>query len=83
MRSGAELPVWMLSDSNKEFGKVYHLSGDGPVRIRFFTDRRSVEFFVNEEISLSFSAYPDEDVLHLEGTAVAEGRVRDLDSIWK
>ncbi len=82
MRSGAELPVWMLSDSNKEFGKAYHLSGNGPVRIRFFTDRRSVEFFINEEISLSFSAYPDEDLIHLEGVPEMEGSCRELDSIW-
>ena len=80
---GEQIPTWMMfGDTNKKADKKYCFSGDGDLRVRLYVDRRSAELFFNDEISMSFSFYPDEETLDLKGTETLEAKKYALRSIW-
>ncbi|MBQ8994870.1 MAG: glycoside hydrolase family 32 protein [Oscillospiraceae bacterium] len=80
---GDDLPTWMMfGDTNRKMDKKYHLTGEGDVALRIFIDRRSAEVFINDEISMSFSFYPDEETFRIEGLGSIKAEKYDLRSIW-
>ena len=80
---GDDLPTWMMfGDVNRKVDKSYVFSGEGPVRVRMFVDRRSAEVFLGGEISMSFSFYPKKENIVLNGTEAIYGQKYALESIW-
>lgn len=80
---GNELPTWMMfGDINKKEDKKYNIIKEGPIKARVFIDRRSAEIFLNGEISMSFSFYPEREKLSVEGIDHIEAVKYSLKSIW-
>ena len=63
-------------------GKEYILRGGKIHDVRMFVDKRSVEFFVDGEISLSFFVPEDKQILSLSGIEEIKAKRYLLSSIW-
>ena len=80
---GSDLPTWMMfGDINKKEDKRYEFIKEGPIKARLFIDRRSAEIFLNEEISMSFSFYPDKEKLSIESLDEILAGKYSLNTIW-
>ena len=68
-------------------GKQFRLHGTGALSCRIVTDVRSVEFFIDDEISATYFIYEDGATtkkLNISGKDVkVSGKIFDLESIWK
>lgn len=64
-------------------GKSYRLSTEGVPEVRMFTDKRSIEFFIAGEISLSFFVPESEQFLRMEGRDSVVAKRYELSSIWE
>ena len=65
-------------------GKEYTLISDGPLSVRVITDVRSVEFFICDEISATYSSLDPEKEMNISGTNYSlEGQMWNLNSIWE
>ena len=64
-------------------GKSYELCLDGAPSFRLFADTRSLEFFINGEISLTYFATPDTQPLVISDGVKVQAVKYPLDSIWK
>ncbi len=65
-------------------GKEYYLCGnDKNPRIRMITDKRSIEFFVNDETVLSFFVTPETMEFEIEGEESIAAKKYNLKSIWE
>lgn len=69
----------IVTTGNKE----YTLCTDEVPEFRMFSDRRSIEFFVSGEISMSFCAEPETDIFTMEGVDKIDTIKYNLESIWK
>ncbi len=63
--------------------KEYVLCVDGTPTVRLFTDKRSLEFFINGETSLSYFATPESQPLEISGVAGIKAKKYKLASIWE
>ncbi len=63
--------------------KTYELCSDQAPKIRMFVDTRSIEFFVEDEISLSYFATPLTQSLTIEGIESIQATKYELLSIWE
>ena len=80
---GSDLPTWMMfGDINKKEDKRNKFIKEGPIKARLFIDRRSAEIFLNEEISMSFSFYPDKEKLNIENLDEILAGKYSLNTIW-
>lgn len=64
-------------------GKEYYLCKDKNPEIRMFTDTRSIEFFVNDEIVLSFFVTPETMEFEILGEESIFAKKYNLRSIWE
>ena len=64
--------------------KEYTRTASGPCTVRVVTDVRSVELFIDGEISATFTSYEPEKTVRIEGDVPAvESRIWKLRSIWE
>ena len=62
--------------------KEYRLCKDGTPTVRLFADKRSLEFFVNGEICLTYFATPETQPLKISGVESIKATEYTLESIW-
>ena len=81
---GEDKPTWMMfSNVNSKEIKRTKLTKTDELSLHLYTDRRSVEVFLNGEISMSFSVLTDTDRVSVTGQEELTGTVYRLGSIWK
>lgn len=81
---GEDKPTWMMfSNVNSKEIKRTKLTKTDELSLHLYTDRRSVEVFLNGEISMSFSSLTDTDRVSVIGQKELGGTVYRLNSIWK
>ena len=73
----------MFSNVNSKEIKRTKLTKTDELSLHLYTDRRSVEVFLNGEISMSFSSLTDTDRVSVIGQKELGGTVYRLNSIWK
>ena len=79
-----DLPSWMtFGESNRPKLRSYELNDDRNHIADVFVDRRSVEIFIDSEISMSFSFLQEKEVLSLKGTDHLCSRANPLASILR
>lgn len=64
-------------------GKKYFMCTRQAPKIRMFVDKRSVEYFVSDEIGITFFATPQETPLLITGAEKISATKHKLNSIWK
>lgn len=65
-------------------GKEYSLSSHKLNTVRIITDKRSVEFFINEEISATYVSLEPDKMMIIQGNDyTVHGKVWELRSIWE